>query len=36
MNKKPLYFSQTLTVGKRTYLMEVRRTNRGKKYFIIE
>ena len=36
MKRKPLYFSQTLTVGKRTYLMEVRRTLRGQKYFIIE
>jgi hypothetical protein len=36
MNSNPLYFSETLTVGKRTYLMEVRRTQRGEKYFIIK
>lgn len=36
MAPSPLYFSETLTVGKRTYLMEVRRTQRGEKYFIIK
>lgn len=36
MNRSPLYFSETLTVGKRTYLMEVRRHPRGEKYFIIK
>lgn len=36
MASSPLYFSETLTVGKRTYLMEVRRTQRGEKYFIIK
>jgi hypothetical protein len=35
MAGSPLYFSETFTVGPRTYLMEVRRTNRGQKYFII-
>ncbi len=32
----PLYFSETFTVGKRTYLLEVRRSQRGQKYFIIK
>lgn len=32
----PLYFSETLTVGQRTYLMEVRKDRRGRKYFIIK
>lgn len=36
MSSTPLYLSETLTVGKRTYLMEVRRTLRGQKYFIIK
>lgn len=36
MGRSPLYFSETLTVGKRTYLMEVRRHSRGEKYFIIK
>ncbi len=36
MARSPVYFSETLTVGKRTYLMEVRRNQRGEKYFILK
>ena len=35
MAKSPIYFSETLTIGRHTYLLEVKRSQRGQKYFII-
>jgi len=35
MGKAPLYFSETMTIGPNTYLMEVKRSQRGQKYFLI-
>ena len=35
MGKAPLYFSETTTIGPNTYLMEVKRSQRGQKYFRI-
>ncbi len=35
MGKAPVYFSETITIGPHTYLMEVKRSQRGQKYFLI-
>lgn len=35
MGKAPVYFSETITIGPNTYLMEVKRSQRGQKYFLI-
>ncbi len=35
MSRSPLYFSETITIGPNTYLMEVKHSQRGEKYFLI-
>ena len=35
MGRAPVYFSETMTIGPNTYLIEVKRSQRGQKYFLI-